>query len=240
MISPVAGSVPASSRKSCRLQVTTTDWVCTAWRQMSTSSVLTPSTSGTNHTSWPPCRRHRAASMATSSSTRNLTRPDAQFARHGHALYRPSGTLLSMLLRKADRIMARQNHAERKTRGGSPQSFCPVMILSLPVAALPCCALCGWRTPLYGIKDSGKVAAGVSTVSAALGFQGRAGVRSRPTPSAKTSSASIPSWKRRTFGRRWPTPRQTWKTRFLNWLLGEGESNPSSPLAGCLTSPAAG
>ena len=30
------------------------------------------------------------------------------------------------------------------------------MILSFPVAALPCCALCGWRTPADGIKDSGK------------------------------------------------------------------------------------
>ena len=34
-----------------------------------------------------------------------------------------------------------------KYPGGGPRSFCPVMILSLPVAALPCCALCGWRTP---------------------------------------------------------------------------------------------
>ena len=40
-----------------------------------------------------------------------------QFARHGQAFYRPFGTLLSKLLRKADRIMAGQNHAERKTRG---------------------------------------------------------------------------------------------------------------------------
>src|ERR1017187_2538740 len=30
------------------------------------------------------------------------------------------------------------------------------MILTLPVAALPCCALCGWRTPADGIEDSGK------------------------------------------------------------------------------------
>jgi len=40
---------------------------------------LLRSTSGTNHTSWPPAADIRAASMATSSSTRNLTRPDAQF-----------------------------------------------------------------------------------------------------------------------------------------------------------------
>ena len=44
-----------------------------------------------------------------------------------------------------DRIMQRERPGGRSS-----------IILSFPVAALPCCALCGWRTPVYGIKHSGK------------------------------------------------------------------------------------
>src|ERR1039458_9646461 len=63
---------------------------------MSTSSVLTPSTSVTSNTSWPACRRHLVASTATSSSTRNLTRPDAPLARPPADFFSPpaAGTWL--------------------------------------------------------------------------------------------------------------------------------------------------
>ena len=73
-----------------------------------------------------------------------------QFARHGQAFYRHPGlSSPSSCARQTeswrDRIMQRERPGGRSS-----------IILSFPVAALPCCALCGWRTPVYGIKDSGK------------------------------------------------------------------------------------
>src|ERR1039458_2722467 len=66
-----------------------------------------------------PAITRSADSLACGLAGRDKSPPGycKQFARHGQAFYRPSGTLLSMLLCKADRIMVGQNHAERKTRG---------------------------------------------------------------------------------------------------------------------------
>ena len=66
------------------------------------------------------------------------------------------------------------------------------MILSLPVAALPCCALCGYDLLLMGSRTRERVAAGVSTISAALGFQGRAAVGVSPCQTLRARDRGRP------------------------------------------------
>jgi len=57
-----------------------------------------------------------------------------------------------------------QNHAERKTRGGSPQSFCPVMILSFRLPLCRAVIFVVGELLFTGSRTRERMAAGVSMV----------------------------------------------------------------------------